>query len=126
MTSLEIEVRMVRARMRRSAGLGAAIRWSLYGALLAGAGLAAAKLFDWPRAPLWIAAALPVLAAVIAVARRLELPHTAASIDRALGLDERVATALECPTGPLAAALTPDPVNPLEKTPPRDVRRFRW
>ncbi|HTF56305.1 MAG TPA: hypothetical protein VK661_03480, partial [Planctomycetota bacterium] len=124
--SLEIEVRMVRARMRRSAGLGAAIRWSLYGALLAGAGLAAAKLFGWPRAPLWIALSLPVLAAIIAVARRLDLRHAAASIDRALGLEERVATALESPSGPLGAAVAADAALALERTRPREVGRFRW
>jgi len=126
MTSLEIEVRKVRARMRRTAGLGAAIRWALYGALLAGGGLAAAKLFGWPRAPLWIAISLPVLAAVIAAARRLELRHAAASIDRALGLEERIATALEGPAGPLGAAVAADAALALEKTRPREVGRFRW
>jgi catechol 2,3-dioxygenase-like lactoylglutathione lyase family enzyme len=123
---IEAEVRVVRARMRRSAGLGAAVRWSLYGALLAGGGLAAAKLFGWPRAPLWIAAALPALAASLAVARRLDLRHAAASIDRALGLEERVATALEVPSGPLGAAVAADAARALEKSRPREVGRFRW
>jgi hypothetical protein len=112
--------------MRRAAGFGAAVRWSLYGALLAGSWLVAAKLFGWTRGPLWAAAALPIFAGIAALARRFELRHAAALLDRALGLEERVATALEGPSGPFGAAVSTDAVRALDPSRAAAVGRFRW
>jgi hypothetical protein len=124
-STVELAVRAARTRMRRTAILGAAVRWSLYGALLAGGWLAASRLFEWPRSAIWIAAALPVLAAAAAAVRRLDLRDAAASIDRALGLEERVATAIEC-SGPLAPAVSNDAARALERVRPDKVGSFRW
>lgn len=126
MTAIETQVRDVRARMRRAAGFGAALRWALYGAMLAGGWLVAAKLFGWPRAPLWAAAALPALAGAAAFARRLDLRQAAAFLDRALGLEERVATAMEGPAGPFGAAVAADAARALDPNRAAGVARFRW
>ncbi len=126
MNSLESQVREVRARMRRAAGLGAAVRWALYGSLLAGGWLIAAKLFGWPQAPLWAAVSLPALAGIAAAARRFDLRHAAALVDRALGLEERVATALEGPGGPFGTALSTDAARALDPNRAAGVGRFRW
>jgi hypothetical protein len=112
--------------MRRAAGLDAAIRWALYGALLAGGWLVAAKFLGWPRAPLWAAAALPALAGAAAFARRLDLRQAAAVVDRALGLEERVATAIEVPAGPFGAAVATDAARALDPDRVAGVARFRW
>lgn len=126
MNSVESRVRDVRARLRRAAGFGAAVRWALYGAILAGGWLVASKLFGWPRAPLWAAAALPALAGTLAAGRRLDLRQAAAFLDRALGLDERVATALEGPAGPFGVAVAADAVRVLDPDRVAGVGRFRW
>ncbi|HZN62885.1 MAG TPA: hypothetical protein VFC90_10825 [Planctomycetota bacterium] len=126
MTTVEAQVRDVRARMRRAAGFGAAVRGAFYGALLAGGWLVVAKLFGWTRGPLWAAAALPVFTGVAAIARRFELRHAAALLDRALGLEERVATALEGPRGPFGAAVSTDAVRALDPSRVAGVGRFRW
>ena len=120
------QVRDVRARMRRAAAFGAAVRWAFYGALIAGGWLVAAKLFGWPRAPFWAAAALPALAGAAAGARRLDLRHAAAMVDRALGLEERVATALEGPAGPFGSALSTDAARVLDPGRVAAVGRFQW
>jgi len=125
-TKVEIQVRDVRARMRRAAALGAAVRWAFYGALLAGGWLVAAKFLGWTRAPLWAVVALPALAGALAAARRLELRHAAAFVDRTLGLEERVATALEGPGGPFGSALASDAVQALDPRRVADVGRFHW
>ena len=126
MTAVETQVRTVRARLRRAAGLGAAVRWALYGALLAGGWLVAAKLAGLPRGPLWIAAALPLVAGAAAAARRLDLRQAGAAIDRALGLEERVVTALEGPSGPFGSAVATDAVRAIDPARIADVGRFRW
>jgi hypothetical protein len=125
-TAVETQVRTVRARLRRAAGLGAAVRWALYGALLAGGWLVAAKLAGLPRGPLWIAAALPLVAGAAAMARRLDLRQAGAAIDRALGLEERVVTALEGPSGPFGSAVATDAVRSIDPARIADVGRFRW
>ena len=126
MNAVETQVRDVRARMRRAAAFGAAVRWSLYGALLAGGGLVAARLFGWPRAPLWAALALPAVAGIAAAARRFDLRQAAALLDRALGLEERVATALEGPAGPFATALATDAARALDPVRTSVVGRFQF
>ena len=126
MNPVESQVRDVRARMRRAAGFSAAVRWAFYGALLAGGGLVAAKLFGSPREPLWAAVALPALAGVAAAARRLDLRQAAAFLDRALGLEERVATALESPAGPFGSALSTDAARALDPVRAAGVGRFRF
>lgn len=123
---VEAQVRDVRSRLRRVAGLDAAIRWALYGAILAGAWLVAAKLFGWSRGPLWIACALPAIAGAAAAARKLDLRQAAAFVDRALGLEERVATALETPAGPFGAAVATDAARVLDPDRLAGVGRFRW
>ena len=126
MNPVEAQVRDVRARLRRAAGFGAAVRWAFYGALLGGGWLVAAKLFGWPQAPLWAAVALPALAGAAAAARRLDLRQAAAILDRALGLEERVATALESPAGPFGAALSTDAARALDPARAAGVGRFHW
>jgi hypothetical protein len=123
---VETQVRDVRGRLRRAAGFGAAVRWALYGALLAGGWLVAATLFGWPRAPFWAAAALPVFAGAAAAARRLDLRQAAAFVDRALGLEERVATALEGPGGLFGPAQSSDAARALDPGRVAGVGRFQW
>jgi hypothetical protein len=126
MSTVESQVRDVRARLRRAAGLGAAVRWSLYGALIAGGWLIAARFLGWPRGPLWAVLALPAVAGIAAAARRLDLRQAAAMIDRALGLEERVATAFEGATGPFGSAVAVDAARSLDPARAASVGRFHW
>ena len=126
MITVENQVRDVRARMRRAAGLGAAVRWALYGAILAGGWLIAAKLFGWSRGPWWAVVALPALAGTAAAARRFDLREAAALLDRALGLEERVATAFEGTAGPFGSAVASDAARSLDPSRAASVGRFHW
>ncbi|MBI4563549.1 MAG: hypothetical protein HY716_02520 [Planctomycetes bacterium] len=124
---IETEVRAARARMKRTAILEMAVRWSLYASLIASGYLAASKLFSWPRAVLWAAAAVPAAAAIREAARRVDLRRAAATLDRMLGLEERVATALECASaGGLSEAVVRDASEALGRARPAAVGRFRW
>jgi hypothetical protein len=73
-------------------------------------------------------AAAPLVAAAMVALRRLDLRQAAAAVDRALGLDERVATALECAgaTGAMPQAVILDAAAALGRAEPSRVGRFRW
>ena len=116
------EVVTVRARMRRAAVLETAAQWSLYAALAA-----AVLLFaGGPKPLLGVALAIPLVAAAVEAARRIELRTAAAALDRDLGLDERVATALETPSGPFADISVREARRVLSGADFRRVGAVRW
>lgn len=114
---VESAVRAARAGMRRSRLIGSAVRGSLYASLASAAFLTATKFTGWPRAALAAALVVPLAAMVRAAWTRIDLREAAAAVDRVLGLEERVATALECARGggALAPAAVDDAARALDR-----------
>ena len=86
------------------------MRWTFYASVLVCVCLAVLKTFSWTVAPALAAAAIgiPALAAVgIQAARRFSRRDCAILLDRKLGLDERLSSALDA-GGPMADALRRD------------------
>ncbi len=123
---VEAAVRSARGRIRRARALESALKGALHGALAAGAYLVIQKFTGWPAA-LAAAAVVPPLALGAAAAlRRLDLRQAAAALDRVLGGEERVATALEGGSGPLVPLAVEDAARALDRSDLRRVGAWRW
>jgi hypothetical protein len=120
-------LRAIRARLKLSRAIESAARWALYGSLLACACLVASKFL--PVAPELAVAAVvvPLVAAMLAAARRVTILETALLIDGAFRLDERVSSAAELTNGgAMGEALRADAARALAAVDARSVARVRW
>ncbi|MBV8880778.1 MAG: hypothetical protein JO332_12480 [Planctomycetaceae bacterium] len=99
-----------RRRIRLARAAEAALRWAFYASVAGCLASAASKFAGVPLPYARLAgllAAAPLAMAVREWARRYSLRDCAIQLDRQLGLDERLSTAMEA-TGPLSPALKVD------------------
>lgn len=113
-----------RARLRIERTTRAAARWAFYTSFLAGAVLAVVKVLggDLP-APLWVAfvGGGPLVMAGCEWARSFSMRDCAIQLDRLMGLEERLSTAVECPSA-MGGALQADAVRVLDRLDPPPIR----
>ncbi len=99
-----------RRRIRFARVAEAAVRWAFYASVLACVYLAASKILGLSvphAAAVTVLAAIPLAMAVREWARAFSVRDCAVHLDRVLGLEERLATAVEVP-GAMAGVLTAD------------------
>jgi hypothetical protein len=115
-----------RRRLRAARATDAAVRWAFYAVLAACVVLAVSKVagLALPAPLAAVLAAVPLAMAARAWARSFSLHDCAVHLDRTLGLEERLATALEA-TGPMAAAQESDAAASLARAeiPPWELPR---
>lgn len=110
-----------RRRIRAGRVVDAALRWAFYASVAACAGLLFAKLAGI-SIPVAAVAAVPVAMAARELLRSFSIRDCAIHLDRELGLEERISTALEA-SGAVGDALGADARSALERA-PRPARRF--
>lgn len=116
-----------RRRIRRARAADAALRAAFYASVAGGLALAASKFagIALPDAPLVGALlAVPVAVALRVWTRTFSLRDCAIHLDRLLGLEERLSTAIEA-SGPLGAAVKADAADAIGRStlPPRRLPR---
>lgn len=136
--AIESLVRRTAAQVRWRRAEHHALRWAFYGAVVAAALLAAKGPLGPAALPAAVGAVLLGLGAgaVRGLARPVERADVARLADRAWGLEDRIATALEWATRPdrtpLVDALVADAVARVQRVEPRQVvrrvvpRQARW
>jgi hypothetical protein len=110
-----------RRRIRGGRVAGAALRWAFYASVAACLGLLIAKLAD-VSLPLAVLAAVPAAMALRELLRAFSIRDCAIHLDRSLGLEERLSTAIET-TGPVGDVLRADAAGALARA-PRPPRSF--
>jgi len=116
-----------RRRIRRARAADSALRWAFYASVAGCIGLAVSK-FAGIALPLAVAAAVlgsvPVAMALREWIRAFSLRDCAIHLDRILGLEERLSTAIEG-SGTMSAVVTADAAGALTRAPipPRRVPR---
>src|SRR5947207_10842241 len=108
-----------RRRIRAARVVDAALRWAFYASVAAGLALLVSK-FAGVALPMAVAAAglaaLPGAMALREWTRAFSIRDCAIHLDRLLGLEERLSTALESPGG-MGAALRADAAGALKRAP---------
>lgn len=104
-----------RRRIRGARVADAALRWGFYASLAACLALLVAKLAG-VSLPVAALAAVPVLMGARELARSFSIRDCAIHLDRQLGLEERLSTAIESP-GVMAAVVRADAASALARTP---------
>jgi predicted metal-dependent hydrolase len=106
-----------RRRLRLARAASAAARWAFYASILACAYLAASKVLGLtvPRAlAATVLAAVPLVMAAREWARSFSVRDCAIYLDRSLGLEERLSTAVEC-SGALGGVQGSDAARALDR-----------
>jgi hypothetical protein len=112
-----------RRRIRGGRVVDAALRWGFYASVAACLGLLIAKIAGIAL-PVAVLAALPIVMAVRELMRSFTIRDCAIHLDRSLGLEERLSTAIES-TGAVGDVLMADAAGALAKAtvPPRRFPR---